>query len=452
MTNVGSFVRWAWTGVGAHPVGNRPISDEELLAYTSTCSASANFNLRWLAGVATVMNLLFWATDAWLLRAFPLAIEVLDRTRLRVSVVGVFTIFGTILFPNHPRLLGMIASTTVFLLISSCFADIGSPSTPWFHFLCPFMLWPIIVPLAPIDRMGFQALLTLVVVIGYFGHHPEHWQDSLTPCSMGYLLYVSMFTAFVGLFVDHNRARTFFLRQAVDIREASLAACVAEQTADIQRLLQNQERIREHERTHLARELHDELAQELTALRFTLSATQSKALELAPELTPNLNMLAALLARTTEMTRALLTDLHPQILHDLGLGAAIDWLGNRTKERNLACEVFTSVATETFPPEIALAAFRIVQESLTNASRHANATRVTVRLDMNKNTLIASVSDDGEGFDSVARRSGASGMGLLAMRERARAVGGSLEVRSSPGGGTTVIFCVPLPSAVEVPS
>jgi len=452
MTNVGSFVRWAWTGVGAHPVGNRPISDEELLAYTSECSASANFNLRWLAVVATVMNILFWATDAWLLRAFPLAIEVLDRTRLQVSVVGVFTIFGTILFPNHPRLLGMIASTTVFLLISSCFADIGGPSTPWFHFLCPFMLWPIIVPLAPIDRMGFQALLTLVVVIGYFGHHPEHLQDSLTPCSMGYLLYVSLFTAFVGLFVDHNRARTFFLRQAVDIREANLAACVAEQTADIQRLLQNQERIREHERTHLARELHDELAQELTALRFTLSATHLKALELAPELTPNLNMLASLLARTTRMTRALLTDLHPQILHDLGLGAAIDWLGNRTKERNLACDVFTSVAAETFPPEIALATFRIVQESLTNASRHANATRATVRLDMKKNTLIASVSDDGEGFDSVARRSGASGMGLLAMRERARAVGGSLEVRSSPGGGTTVIFCVPLAGGLKAPT
>ncbi len=204
----------------------------------------------------------------------------------------------------------------------------------------------------------------------------------------------------------------------------------------------------EFERRHLARELHDEIGQSLTGIRLNLKALQQ------PTLTPQSSMLVqdtiGVVSQTLQQVRNMALDLRPSILDDIGLVAALRFcLDRQSKRAGFAPQFVAGSSISATSPEINTACFRIMQESLTNISRYANARNVRVELHQNDSSLELLVADDGVGFDVLAAQSSArrgASIGLLGMEERADLLGGQVEIQSILGQGTTVRARFPLTS------
>jgi len=206
--------------------------------------------------------------------------------------------------------------------------------------------------------------------------------------------------------------------------------------------------IQEKERRYLAVELHDEMGQVLTALRISLKrAERSKGREpAAADINESVRMVDGLIERV----RNLSIELRPSILDDFGLTAALDWYVNWLSVRTGLRIVFsTDIPEMRFPPVLELTSFRITQEALTNAVRHADARFVVVLLEARDGELHLTVEDDGKGFNTEeVRRKELKGrnFGLLGMQERVSLAEGHLDIRSQPGKGTTIHACFPLPA------
>ncbi|HEX4460554.1 MAG TPA: sensor histidine kinase [Polyangia bacterium] len=195
-----------------------------------------------------------------------------------------------------------------------------------------------------------------------------------------------------------------------DARRARLAAVLLE----------------EAERRHLAKELHDEIGQSLTALKLRLS--------LLPASEP-LTQARTLVAELTERVSSLSLDLRPAMLDDLGLLPALIWLVERYTAQTGVRVEFTHAGIEgRVAPAVETAAFRIIQEALTNVARHAAVASVNVRAWRDGRALSVQVVDGGRGFDFGRAIASGKSTGLSGMRERARALGGELTVESSPAG------------------
>jgi two-component system NarL family sensor kinase len=155
----------------------------------------------------------------------------------------------------------------------------------------------------------------------------------------------------------------------------------------------------------------------------------------------------AVLEEATERTRRLMFELRPAILHESGLGAALQLLADQTA-RETGASADVEVDARRYDPAVEELVYRTVQEALANARKHASPTAITVRLGENGGSgLVGEVADDGRGFDPVMiqRRSNAAlHLGLESMMERIRAAGGDVELTSAPGRGTRVAFSVPL--------
>jgi signal transduction histidine kinase len=229
----------------------------------------------------------------------------------------------------------------------------------------------------------------------------------------------------------------------------SFAASAATAVATAQSVAEDRTRetiaATERERGRWARELHDESLQSLAGLRVLLSAARrSDPDELDDLLVQGIGQVDAAIA---EMRR-LIADLRPSTLDQLGLGAALEALGERT-DSGAAIEVhldldldFEAGRSETrLRGEVEDTVYRLVQEALNNAVHHGEAQRVVVEVQEESGSLLVRVSDDGKGFDSKA---GTDGFGLIGMRERAELAGGTMELRSSPGHGTTINAVIPV--------
>jgi PAS domain S-box-containing protein len=204
--------------------------------------------------------------------------------------------------------------------------------------------------------------------------------------------------------------------------------------------------VREEERKHMARELHDELGQSLTALKIDLRTLQRR-LPNPVDLPARLDAMLGLVDGTIAATQRLATELRPGILDDLGLVPAIQWqveeFGRRT---GVPATLRIDGAPVPLDDRIATAAFRVLQESLTNIARHARASAVTVTLQLDSAGLALTVHDDGVGI-APTRRDDPHALGLLGMRERAMRWGGQFTIEPRDGGGTTVRLRVPLTQA-----
>lgn len=200
--------------------------------------------------------------------------------------------------------------------------------------------------------------------------------------------------------------------------------------------------VQERERQALARELHDELAQHCTAIRFE-AAVAERSTGLA-QATDAARRAAASAERLQQGVRRLLRQLRPADLDALGLRAALQVLC--AQRAWPACQLsLGGDGPASFGEHVDMAVYRIAQEALSNAFRHAHATAVTVRLEAGPGALQLSVQDDGLGFDTDADIDAPpTGLGLLGSRERAAALGGRLQVHSAPGAGTRVELWLPL--------
>ena len=198
----------------------------------------------------------------------------------------------------------------------------------------------------------------------------------------------------------------------------------------------------EQERKHLARELHDELGQLLTAMRLDLGLLRPHG-ERDPGVARLVEDMSGLLDQMFKVTRQVVTSLRPAAL-DAGLVAALEWLAQDVGQRaGLPCRVEAGGQDLALPEALSAVVFRLVQESLTNAARHAQATQVTITLRHLGGVLHLRVQDNGRGFDAQASCGQTSGYGLLSMRERVLSLGGVMRIDSAIGRGTTVVIEVP---------
>jgi len=219
-------------------------------------------------------------------------------------------------------------------------------------------------------------------------------------------------------------------------------------TADLHALSARQQIVREEERASVSRELHDSLGQHLTALQFGLMwmdrhLQHAKPPDLA-KLYDKIVAMVPIVEGLTEQIQTICSTLRSSVLDDLGLVAAIEWQAADTA-RHSDLEFSLNLPKDeeiVLERDIALALFRILQESLTNVIRHARASQVAIRLRSASDAVVLDIEDNGQGF-VPAPHPGIKALGLLGMRERAAAFGGTVDFLSEPGKGCTVRAQVP---------
>ncbi len=260
----------------------------------------------------------------------------------------------------------------------------------------------------------------------------------------GLVITVLLATAFAIVIRDNRRRLTAEaeLRATNEDLEARVAARTAEQHLAESRLRELSRRllsVQEEERRALARELHDEVGQQLGALKLNLKALARNCDGAQAErVADGLGIVELTITHIRD--RAL--DLRPALLDDLGLAAALDWLCRQQAERSGIGIQLAVSPLPTFSTELATAVYRVVQEAITNALKHASAHRIDVALTLENDRLDLLVADDGCGFDS---NDIAVGVGLPGMRERVETLGGGFDQDSQPGAGTRILATFPLP-------
>jgi PAS domain S-box-containing protein len=258
------------------------------------------------------------------------------------------------------------------------------------------------------------------------------------------------------LYVDNLSSRSFTQHGEAVLAGLALHAAIAIQNAQLFRQIQSSSErltalsrrlleVQETERRHIARELHDEIGQALTALKLNLEAL---GLSSPASLSSRFEETMGIADGVMERARDLSVSLRPSILDDLGLTAAVRWYVRREADRaRLEADLDFEPFEPRAAPEIETTCFRIVQEAVTNAIRHAKAGRLCVRLSCRDGALEVTIRDDGVGFDvGHARLRAVHGesLGLVGLQERATLVGGRIEIVSALGDGTEIRARLPL--------
>jgi PAS domain S-box-containing protein len=204
----------------------------------------------------------------------------------------------------------------------------------------------------------------------------------------------------------------------------------------------------ENERARISRELHDQLGQELTALKLGLRLVKNQGASV-PEVRESVGKLEQLAGGLMQAIHRLAWELHPAVLDDLGLETALRRYTSEWSEHNHVPADFHASRMDggRLPLDLETTLYRVTQEALTNVLRHATAKRVSVLLERRKDSISLIIEDDGAGFDTTtifhAARSRGK-LGLLGMQERVAMVGGTIEIESNPGAGTTIFARIPL--------
>ncbi len=207
--------------------------------------------------------------------------------------------------------------------------------------------------------------------------------------------------------------------------------------------------IREEERINIAREIHDELGQLITVIKMDISLLRRKIQTKGEiyniyEIVQDLQSISALMDTTIQSVRRIATALRPEILDELGLIEAIEWETNTFQVRTgVKSEFISSLDKVELGRDRSTAIYRILQETLTNTARHANASEVCVTLDRKANDLVLKVKDNGRGI-TEAELSQERSLGILGMRERALLLGGDINIIGNHGKGTMVTVRIPL--------
>ncbi len=208
-------------------------------------------------------------------------------------------------------------------------------------------------------------------------------------------------------------------------------------------------RAQEDERMRISRELHDDVSPYLLLLTQHLDALMpSSRSRQAQALKKELEALRVQAVEALEHLRRCAQDLRPRILDDLGLVAALEWIAeDMEKSYRIEANIELTGTERSLPAEAQLLLFRIAQEALSNTRRHSKASQAAVRLEFEDDSIKMSVCDNGQGFEVPARiedLAGVGKLGIMGMSERARLLGGTLEIKSAPGEGTQVVARLPL--------
>jgi PAS domain S-box-containing protein len=226
---------------------------------------------------------------------------------------------------------------------------------------------------------------------------------------------------------ERKRAETALHASLEDIRQSE---------ERLRRLARRQVAIREDERKRIGFDLHDGVCQELIGVGILIASARERLPPDARESMAALVRAIAYLNDVVEHLRVLARELRPMLLHDLGLEVSLGSLaaGHATPDRPVEARFATPIPR--LAEEVELAVYRIAQEALTNAVRHADARSIVITVTVTDGALRCEVRDDGRGFDPRSRH--ADALGIAGMQERATALGARLTIESTPGGGTTV--------------
>ena len=206
--------------------------------------------------------------------------------------------------------------------------------------------------------------------------------------------------------------------------------------------LQRVNEMLEEQSRRIAHAVHDEAGQLLAAVFIRLDQA---ARELPPSCGTCFQEIKEMLELIEFQLREISHDLRPAVLDDLGLAPALQCLTDRVSQRSGLVVSLTCSVPKRLPPHVETTLYRIVQESLTNVARHANASHVEIRFSHDGDLVRGSIRDNGVGFDlnEVLARKGTRGLGLVGIRERLESVGGTLSCHSQPGRGTELIINIP---------
>lgn len=230
-----------------------------------------------------------------------------------------------------------------------------------------------------------------------------------------------------------------------DVTERRQAESQLERSREeLRQLADHLQSVRENERISIAREIHDDMAQSLTAQKIDLVRLKSRLppdnvflADLSEEILKSIN-------QTIQSVQSILTELRPAMLDDLGLVAAIEWqISEFQKKTDIQCRLSLPNEEPDLSKKERTALFRIMQESLSNIFRHANATQVLIKLSINNSSLSMNITDNGKGISDLDLM-GSHSFGLMGMRERALIFGGTVNIHGESGKGTTVSTSIPL--------
>jgi len=240
---------------------------------------------------------------------------------------------------------------------------------------------------------------------------------------------------------------SFFILMMVR-NHRKVEAAQRERIRQVQLFSEKLQTAREEEQKRIARELHDELGGTLTSIKYDLLWLEQHT-SAQGEIAQRFQAMRDLVDSTTKVVQRISAELRPKILDSFGLAVALEWQTNEFKKRTGIDARFQKLSElPTIDESVTTGVYRIVQESLTNVARHAQATSVEVSLQLRNNMLHVEIIDNGKGFDKALLEHPES-LGLLSLRERARMIGGNTVINGSPGKGTQVVLDTPLQNKLQ---
>lgn len=307
---------------------------------------------------------------------------------------------------------------------------------------------------------GSRKYLSSTMLIDYNG---RVWQalfsvrksDLYTPFET-YLPWLALLVGFTGSMLLYTVLHTLAssrlraIRMATVMTEELRASQLRLQQSHqkLRRLAAHADHIKEEERKRIAREIHDDLGQNLLVLRIDADMLASRTQMRHPHMHARARATLRQIDATIKSVRQIINDLRPTVL-DLGVNAAVEWQAAQFRARSgIACEVSESHGDISLSDQCATALFRIVQESLSNISQHANASRVQIKLEKCHGHVSLTVSDNGVGAGADGRNKHGS-FGLVGIEERIKLLGGTFLIDSSPGAGMSVQVSVPLDAGTQ---
>lgn len=368
----------------------------------------------------------------------PGALRDSARWRIGVGVILALGVVGARVMRLTGRdaaayplgILGGLAICAIIGVVNADSAPLGSVTTAAF-LLLPLCTVPVVA------RLWFRVLSTVLaaasVLGGFFWRGPERMEHPGALYFASVMGFACLLSIAIGHALSQQVRQAFFLARSLDAR-------VQARTGEIRAMLAHMVDAREDERARISREVHDELGQLLGGA--ALSLDRVRTLAEGDERAAEVGRAREIVGRAMDAARTVVSELRPRLLDDVGLPAAIEALVRQHEETTgVDCAWTIDLDPSRVPLPTATVVFRVLQEALSNSARHAGAKNVSVVLDGTDEGLTLEVRDDGVGFAPGAP--GARAFGLRGMQERARSLGGVVNVESEPGAGTRVRLALP---------